>query len=158
MFRASLRAPRRGIHSIAACGVILLNSIAPNVLQAAPAGSNAAPAVCRSGSVPILVGGMSAESSGSSCNGFGREAGTRAPASTSMSQTGLGRRETVATTGGADDERRAILEIELQREMTLLKESERDNTDASKRAAARSRANIEALRREMARQPGPVVR
>lgn len=126
-------------------------------VQAGPAGSNAAPAVCRSGSVPILVGGMSAESSGSSCNGFGREVGTRVSATTSTSQPSLGRREAVAS-GSADDERRAILEIELQREMALLKESERDNTDASKQAAARSRANIEALRREMARQPGPVVR
>jgi len=98
---------------------------------------------------------MSAETSTSSCNGFGRGAGT--PASTAAGHVSTGRRETVAT-GSVDEERRAILENELQREMTLLKESERDNTDASKQAAARSRANIEALRREMARQPGPMVR
>jgi hypothetical protein len=149
MFRANHQA----IRAAAACGVMLAGCMAA---QAAPAGSNAAPAVCRSGSVPILVGGMSAETSTSSCNGFGREARTRA--STGASYVSTGRRETTVATGSVDEERRTILENELQREMTLLKESDRDNTDASKQAAARSRANIEALRREIARQPGPVVR
>jgi hypothetical protein len=101
------------------------------------------------------VGGVAADSSAASCNGFGRQATARA--STGTARPSSAGREMVAT-GGADQERRAILENELQSEMALLKQSERDNTEASRQAAARSKANIEALRREIARTPGPVVR
>lgn len=133
----------------------LIGGLAHSSAHGASVDSNAAPAVCRSGSVSILVGGVAPDSASSNCNGFGRQAAARA--STGTSHASPAGREMVAT-GGADQERRMILENELQNEMALLKQSERDNTEASRQAAARSRANIEALRREIARTPGPVVR
>jgi hypothetical protein len=108
---------------------------------------------CKSGSVAILVGGAPSEPGDAACSGFGRS-GSAAGASAARRE----RPASQAVSSSAEEERRAILEAELQRELALLQGLERDPSASAREAAARSRANVEALRREMARPAGVAAR
>jgi hypothetical protein len=103
--------------------------------------------------VAILVGGAPAESGDAACAGFGRGGATASP-----SPMRRERPSGAAVSTSAEEERRVILEAELQHELALLQGLERDPSPGAREAAARSRANVDALRREIARPAGVAAR
>lgn len=103
--------------------------------------------VCRTGTVEMIVGGVAAAPS--SCSP--RTGAARA--SPALAEAGAQHRPVVSVRldEGADDRRR-ILEAELQRELSRSNDLARQsNTPEGAAALTRSRADVAALRQELAR-------
>lgn len=124
------------------------------------------PLQCDSGSVSILVGGAGLRQDSSPCRGFGS---ARAPApGPSASRRGAtllpvraatapGERVDALTQRQRDSDRRSILEAELASETAQLQRLQQAGGGDTNAALGRSRANVQALQRELAllpRSPG----
>lgn len=114
-------------------------------LIAASAGASEA-TVCREGKVEMIIGGAQATNA---CGGAARapapSAGrTSTPSMTSVRISDVEQRQ-------RDQDRRAILENELQRERQTLADQLRPGSGADEAAVNRTRSNLAALQRELGR-------